>query len=82
MRNITAFMTQTTQARSSYSIKGTEKKTAKDKPQTECNMELMMSVISNIDDLYKALSGLNDLIQRKNMERILRQKSEGGNNEN
>jgi hypothetical protein len=82
MRNIKTFMTQTTQSRSSFSIKGTEKKTVKSKPQTENNTDLMLSVISNIDDLYKALSGLNDVIQRKNLEQILRQKSEGGKNEN
>jgi hypothetical protein len=75
-------MTRTTQSRSSFSLIGTEKKTTKSKPQTEYNMDLILSVISNMDDLYKALSGLNDVIKRKNMEQMLRQKSEGGKNEN
>jgi hypothetical protein len=82
MRNIKTFMTQTTQSRSTFSLKGMEQKITKSKPQTEINMDLMLSVMSNMDDLYKALSGLNDVIQRKNMEQILRQKSEGGINEN
>jgi hypothetical protein len=75
-------MTRTTQSRSLFSIKGTKKELTANKPQTEDNMKLLLSVISNIDELYKALIGLNDIIQRKNMEQILRQKSEGGKNEN
>jgi hypothetical protein len=75
-------MTQTKQSRTTFSLTGTEQKIAKGKPQMEINMDLMLSVMSNMDDLCKALSGLNDVIQRKSMERMMRQKSEGGKNEN
>jgi len=44
------------------------------KPETENNMGLFLSVLDSLNNLYEKLSRLNYLVQKKTMEQILYQK--------
>jgi hypothetical protein len=61
-------MTQTIQHRSAVFLDNTVKNLYKDKPQTEDNISLLLSLFDSLNNLYEKLSKLDYLIQRKNME--------------
>jgi len=69
-------MTQTVQSRS-YVLLNYSRKDLNRKPEAEDNISLLLSVFDSLNKLYENLNRLNYIVQRKNIEQILYQKSRG-----
>jgi hypothetical protein len=64
-------MTQTIQLRSWALISETNNDFTINKPETENNMSLLLSVYDSLNNLCEKLSRLNYIIQRKKMEQSI-----------
>jgi len=60
-----SLMTQTTQSRSLAVLNEPGKNPAKNKPETEDNMKLLLTVYDNLNELYERLNRLGNIIGRK-----------------
>jgi hypothetical protein len=67
-------MTQTVQPRSWTYLGEMGKDLTINKPETEDNVGLLLSIFDSLNSLNEKLNRLNYVIQRKNMEYILYQK--------
>jgi hypothetical protein len=59
------FMTQTTQFRTLAVINEPGKNPAKNKPETEDNMKLLLTVYDNLNELYERLNRLGNIIEKR-----------------
>ena len=64
-------MTKTVQSRSSVSLNETGKDLIINKPETEDNMSLLLSVFDSLNNLYKALYKLDYAITRKRIQQSI-----------
>jgi hypothetical protein len=71
------FMTQTAQSRFWAYINKAGKDITADKPETDDNINLFISVIDSLNKLYGVLSRLNFIIDRKIIEKYISLDSEG-----
>jgi len=58
-------MTNTVQSRSLACLNETDEEQTTDKPEEEDNISLLLSVCGSLNDLYKKLSRLNYVMQKK-----------------
>ena len=58
-------MTQTTQYRSLAVLNEPGANPAKNKPETEDNMKLLLTVYDNLNELYERLNRLGNIIEKK-----------------
>jgi len=70
-------MTQTTQPCSGASLNKAGTDLTKDKPETEDNMSLLLSVYDSLNNLCEKLSRLDYVLKRKNMEQIINNQNKG-----
>jgi hypothetical protein len=64
-------MTKTTQPRTwKIGLYETDNDLQKQKPEREDNLSLFLLLLDNLNDLYKNLSKLNYLIQKRNLEQM------------
>ena len=64
-------MTKTTQPRTwKIGLYETDKDLQKQKPEEEDNLSLFLLLLDNLNELYKKLSKLNYLIQKRNLEQM------------
>ena len=70
-------MTQTVQLRSGVTLCEADKDLTVQKPETEDNRSLLLSIFDCLNNLYENLNKLNYVLQRKNIERILYPKGKG-----
>ena len=64
-------MTKTTQPRTwKIGLYETDNDLQKQKPEKEDNLSLFLLLLDNLNDLYKNLSKLNYLIQKRNLEQM------------
>jgi len=68
-------MTQTTQNRSLAVLNEPGKNPAKNKPETEDNMKLLLMVYDNLNELYERLNRLGNIIERKTSEHKINRRS-------
>jgi len=70
-------MTKTTQPRFLASLSEPGKDLTIDKPETEDNMSLLLSVYDGLNKLTEKLSRLDYVLKRKNIELILKKQNTG-----
>jgi len=70
-------MTKTIQPYSEASLSETDKDMAIDKPETEDNMSLMLSLCDSLNNLYEKLSRLEYVVKRKKLEQIINNQNKG-----
>jgi hypothetical protein len=64
-------MTQTTQSCSLASLNDPDKDLTKNKPESENNADLLLSIFNDLNKLYEMINRLDYLIERKNINQIL-----------
>jgi hypothetical protein len=70
-------MTQTTQSCSMASLSDPCKNLTKNKPESENNMDLLLSIFDELNKLYEMINRLDYLIERKNIDQVLYPQEKG-----
>jgi len=70
-------MTQTTQPCSWAVLNNADKGLTKNKPETEDNRKLLLSLFDSMNNLFEKLNRLNYLIQRKKLEQCIYRDNKG-----
>jgi hypothetical protein len=74
-------MTQTTQPCSWAVINKKNNISTNNKPETEDNRELLLSLFDSLNKLYEKLNRLNYMIQRRNLEQSMYSNNKGETND-
>ena len=71
------YMTHTIQSRPSGSSSKSDTDLSVHEGETEDNMDLLLQMLGNLDNIYEKLSRLDHLMERKEIELKLHQRSKG-----
>jgi len=74
-------MTQTTQPCSWAVLNKADKSLTRNKPETEDNRKLLLSVFDSMNNLCEKLNRLNYLLQRRKLEQIINRDNNGETND-
>jgi hypothetical protein len=77
MKDKMTLMTQTTQSCSLVSLNDPDKDLTKNKLESEDNVDILLSVLDNLNKLYEMVNKLDYLIERKDINQILCPKDNG-----
>jgi hypothetical protein len=77
MKDKMTLITQTKQSGSFVSLNDPGKDLTKNKPESENNLDLLLSVFDDMNKLYDMIKRLNYLLERTNTNLILCPKGEG-----
>ena len=77
MRDKIPLITQTTQPCSRSTLNDPGKDLTINKPETEDNMDLLLSIYDGLNNIYEMLIRLDYLLERKDIKQILYPKGKG-----